>query len=212
MAAILGVPRSRMFVWCLSVVMVATLAACGGDDEGGGSNNGSGGSSGTGSAGGNTGGTNDGTSGGNTGGNTGGSGSAPAALGGDKGVTGTVNGAQQKVTGVTVNASLNSVTKLVAIQGLAPMEDFRWLLNVPDKVGSYECNVAAGVLIEYSKMRSVNAWITANKAGTCTITVNQVTASSVSGTFVATLGPGDSNSDKTRRTVTNGAFHVDLTK
>ncbi len=131
----------------------------------------------------------------------------PVELGGDKGVTGDVNGEQKKVTGPTAMAR-DSVGGLISISGQAPMlGGANWSLVIQPKEGAQECNTG-GVLIQYTTLGETNAWTSANGEGTCSITVGKLTDTEVAGTFTADLGPGDSNTDKSRRAVTRGAFHL----
>lgn len=139
---------------------------------------------------------------------SGGGGGDPADLGGEKGVTGHVNGVQQKVTGQMAFAN-NGPGGVIVIKGMAAaLGGANWDLVIQPEEGEQVCNTTAGVYIQYSTLGSVEAWTTANKNGTCVINVGKVTATEVSGTFTADLGPGDSNTDKGRRSVTQGAFHL----
>jgi len=137
-----------------------------------------------------------------------GGGGDPAELGGDKGVTGHVNGTQQKVTGPTAMAT-TSVGGLIAIKGLATsMGGANWDIVIQPTQGVQECNSTEGVFVQYSTLGGIDAWTTANDNGSCSINVGTVSDTEVSGTFTADLGPGDSNGDTSRRSVTRGAFHL----
>lgn len=139
-------------------------------------------------------------------GDTGGTGEVPAALGGDKGVTGTISGTQQKATAVA--SATNGPGGVIAIMAMPMGLGPKWDMVVQPQLGAQTCNTTAGVFVEYSVLGGIDAWTSANNKGTCSINVSILTATEVAGTFTATLGAGDSNVDKTSRTVTNGAFHL----